>query len=67
MSKPSVVNQKYRNIKRRLFPHGGVARRCHRPNYVALLAPCPAQRGKQAIREADARKKSIRFILFRYF
>jgi flagellar protein FliO/FliZ len=31
----SVANQKYRNIKRCLFPHGGVARRCHRPNYVA--------------------------------
>jgi hypothetical protein len=29
------VNQKYRDIKRRLFPHDGVARRCHRPNYVA--------------------------------
>jgi hypothetical protein len=32
---PSAVNQKYRNIKRRLFPHGGVARRCHSPSYVA--------------------------------
>ncbi|WP_296755848.1 hypothetical protein, partial [Thiobacillus sp.] len=31
----SVVTQKYRNMKRRLFPHGGVARRCHRVDYVA--------------------------------
>ncbi|MDP1644849.1 MAG: hypothetical protein Q8L71_05025 [Thiobacillus sp.] len=29
------MNQKYRNIKQRLFPHGGVARRCHIPDYVA--------------------------------
>jgi hypothetical protein len=29
------VNQKYPNIKRRLFPHGGVARRCHSLGYVA--------------------------------
>ena len=41
---PGTVTQKYRNMKRRtpgvfpsrhLFPHGCVARRCHRPCYVA--------------------------------
>ena len=42
--KTNAVAQKYRNMKRRtprvlpsgrLFPHGCVARRCHRPCYVA--------------------------------
>ena len=31
----SVSTQKYRYIKLRLFPHGSVARRCHRQSYVA--------------------------------
>ncbi len=35
LAKFSVVTQKYRYMKRRLFPHGGVARRCHSPGYVA--------------------------------
>ena len=41
-------------MKRRLFPHGGVARRCHRASYVASS-------------RLALRKKSIRFILSRYF
>ena len=31
----SVSTQEYRYIKRRLFPRGSVARRCHIPSYVA--------------------------------
>ncbi|MBU1396810.1 MAG: hypothetical protein KKE84_11840, partial [Gammaproteobacteria bacterium] len=31
----SGLLSKYWNMKRRLFPHGVVARRCHRASYVA--------------------------------
>ena len=33
---PSVVTQEFANMKRLIFAHGGVARRCHSP---AMAAP----------------------------
>ena len=52
----STVTQKYRNMKRRLFPHGCVARRCHSPCYVA--SSCLALRKNPSVSSCSAISES---------